>query len=319
MKNILITGGTGLVGAHLVEEILEQNPQARIVVLVYEIDAKSYFVTKRLDRRVRLVYGDIRSASIVRDAVFSYEVDTIFHLAAQPLVMAAYHSPLETWETNLMGTVHVMEAARTSPWVQAVVVASSDKAYGEPVFQPYTENHPLQALHPYDTSKAGTDMIARSYATCYGTPVVVTRFGNIYGPGDLHFNRIVPGAMRALALNEVLEIRSNGKLTRDYLYVKDVARIYLLLAARAKELSGRAFNCTSGVHLSVLEVLESVGRVVGTPVPYRILNNSTHEISSQSLSNDALKQTLGSVPSSELSQALQETWKWYQEFFSQSN
>ncbi len=319
MQNIFVTGGTGLVGAHVVEAILSKFPQANVVVLVYDMDPDSYFVRSGLRERVKLVYGDIRNASVVRDAIFSFEIDTVFHLAAQPLVTAALHNPLQTWETNIIGTVHVMEAVRTSPWIRSVVVASSDKAYGEPEFQPYTEAHPLNALHPYDTSKACTDMIARSYAQCYGTPVVVSRFGNIYGPGDLHWNRLIPGAMRALVSGEVLDIRSDGTLTRDYLYVKDVAQTYLLLAEKAKEYKGEAFNCTSNTHRSVIDMLKDIEAAAGKPVPHKILNTSAHEISHQSLSNEKLTNALDqALPQTDITTALQETWNWYKEVLSHS-
>lgn len=218
-----------------------------------------------------------------------------------------------------MGTVHVMEAVRTSPWIRSVVVASSDKAYGEPEFQPYTEAHPLNALHPYDTSKACTDMIARSYAKCYGTPVVVSRFGNIYGPGDLHWNRLIPGAMRALVTGEALDIRSDGTLTREYVYVKDVAQTYILLAEKANQYKGEAFNCTSNTYRSVIDMLKEIENVIGKRVPHKILNTSAHEISHQSLSNQKLVSVLDQAPpQTNLATALEETWNWYKGILSRA-
>jgi CDP-glucose 4,6-dehydratase len=209
MQNVFITGGAGLVGGHVISEVFRVNPQADVTVLVQSMDPRSFFVSSGLNDRVRIVFGDVRDERTVRDGVFNFEADTIFHLAAQPLVNVALVNPRQTWDTNLMGTVNVMEAARTSANVKAVVVASSDKAYGAAKFQPYTEDHPLEGLHPYDTSKSCVDLIARSYAVCYGVPVVVTRFGNIFGPGDLNFNRLVPGAMMALATGRELLIVSD--------------------------------------------------------------------------------------------------------------
>lgn len=315
MKNIFITGGTGLVGSHVVEAVLNAHPGARVVVLVQSVDPRSYFVQQGLRDRVVQVFGDVRDARTVRDAIFNFECDTIFHLAAQPIVSVALANPRETWETNLMGTVNVMEAARTSPWVKAVVVASSDKAYGAAKFQPYTEDHPLEGLHPYDTSKSATDLIARSYATCYGVPVVVTRFGNIFGPGDLNWNRLVPGAMRALATGEELILRSDGTLTRDFVYVKDVADVYVLLAQHAEAQKGHAFNCTSGVNDTVLGMLERVHQSVGKRVPYRIENNAKHEIPVQSLSDEKLRRLFGWQPKTTFENALRETEAWYTAFF----
>jgi CDP-glucose 4,6-dehydratase len=316
MKRVFVTGGTGLVGSHVIEEVLRVSPEAHVFVLVYECDPQSYYARAGLRTRVTEIPGDIRNASLVTDAITQHQIDTVFHLAAQPIVTTALEQPLETWQTNLMGTVHVMEAVRRTPSVRSVIVASSDKAYGDALFQPYTEVHPLNALHPYDTSKACTDMIARAYARCYGLPVLVTRFGNIYGPGDLHFDRLVPGAMRAVATGETLDIRSDGTPTRDYVYVKDVARTYVLLAPHAKAHAGAAFNCTSGIHRSVKEMLQEIGRVVGTSVPYRIVNTSTHEIPDQALADNALRLVLGNdLPRTSLEQALRETGDWYYALF----
>lgn len=310
-KTILVTGGTGLVGGHVVEAALTKYPGAHVVVLVQSIQPQSYFAERGLEKRVTCVYGDVRDARTVRDAVLNFQCDTILHLAAQPIVNVALANPHETWETNLMGTVNVLEAARTSPWVKAIVVASSDKAYGDAKFQPYTEEHPLEGLHPYDASKSATDLIARSYARCYGMPVVVSRFGNIFGPGDLNWNRLVPGIMRARATGETFMIRSNGLLTRDFVYVKDVADVYLLLAEHAPQYKGEAFNCTSGVHGSVLDMVERIGRVTGMPVPHKVLNEAQYEIPAQSLSDRKLRETFGWAPAQPFDTALHETWEWY--------
>lgn len=313
MKHVFITGGTGLVGSHVIEEVLRVYPHAKITVLVYDVDPESYFVKRELAKRVRCVYGDIRDESVVRDAVYSFEIDTVFHLAAQPLVMAAYQNPMQTWQTNLMGTVHVMEAVRDNPRIERVVVASSDKAYGTAVFQPYTEDHPLHALHPYDTSKACTDMIARTYAQTYNVPVAVTRFGNIFGPGDTHYNRLIPGAMRAACTDEILEIRSDGTLTRDYVYVKDVARAYVTIAQHIQALRGEAFNVTSDVHMSVLDMVQAICRVVGKEIRTSIQDAAQHEIPHQHLSDARIKSVIGSSwATTPLDQALRETWEWYQ-------
>lgn len=315
MQNVLVTGGTGLVGGHVIDEMLRVNPRAKVVVLVQFLDPRSYFVSSGLKDRVTLVFGDIRDDHTVRDCVFNHEIDTIFHLAAQPIVQVALANPRQTWDTNLMGIVNVMEAARTNKLVKAVVVASSDKAYGDAKFQPYTEDHPLEGLHPYDTSKSCTDLIARSYAKCYDVPVVVTRFGNIFGPGDLNFNRLIPGAMMALATGEDLLIRSDGKLTRDFVYVKDVAHVYVMLAEQADKYKGEAFNCTSGVNKSVIDMLEFIGEALHRPVPYTILNEAKYEIPDQALSDRKIRETFNWKPRLKLEETLRETWEWYAELF----
>ncbi|MFA5935793.1 MAG: GDP-mannose 4,6-dehydratase [Patescibacteria group bacterium] len=318
MKNFFVTGGTGLVGGNLIEEILHDHPDAKIVTLVRSLDPMSYFVRNGYDTRVVLYYGDVRDANTIRDIVYNEEIDTIFHLAAQPIVNVALANPRDTWETNINGTINVMEAARGNAKIEAIVVASSDKAYGKANFLPYTEDHPLQGLHPYDASKSCTDLIARTYAVCYGVPVVVSRFGNIYGPGDLNFNRLIPGAMKALATGETLPIRSNGQMTRDFVYVKDVARGYLLLAANAKDIAGEAFNVTSGVTMSVVEMLTEIGRILSKPVPHEILNIAQHEIPLQTLSDEKIRTRLGWKPTRTLEQAINETWTWYRDLLKKS-
>jgi CDP-glucose 4,6-dehydratase len=313
MQNVFITGGCGLVGGHVVEEVLRVHPEAKVFVLARSSDPESYFRRQGLDRRVTTYVGDIRDERVVRDIVYNEEIDTIFHLAAQPLVTVALANPRQTWETNLIGTLNVLEAARGNARIRSVVVASSDKAYGKAKFLPYTEDHPLHGLHPYDASKSCVDLMSQTYATCYGVPVIVSRFGNIYGPGDFNFNRLIPGAMKALATGRPLELRSNGRLTRDFVYVKDVARGYLLLEANAKQFAGHAFNITSGVNMSVIRMLDEIGRIVGRPVPMTILDNAQHEIPLQSLSDEKIRTLLGWRPTRTLDQAIAETWEWYRQ------
>ncbi|HEU0050814.1 MAG TPA: GDP-mannose 4,6-dehydratase [Patescibacteria group bacterium] len=315
MKHVFVTGGTGLVGGHVVEELLKAHPDANLVVLARSRDPKSYFFERGLDQRVILYTGDIRDEKLVRDIVFNEEIDTIFHLAAQPLVTVALANPRQTWETNLIGTLNILEAARGNTRIRSVVVASSDKAYGEAKFLPYTEDHPLHGLHPYDASKSCEDLMAQTYAKCYGVPVVVSRFGNIFGPGDLNFNRTIPGAMRALATGVPMEIRSSGHLVRDYVFVKDVARAYLLLEKAAETHAGHAFNVTSGINLSLIQMLNEMERVLAVSVPRIILNNASHEIPEQRLSDDKFRRELGWRPNYSLDEAIRETWSWYRTYF----
>ena len=315
MKNVFVTGGTGLVGAHVVEEVLREKPDAKVVTLARSVDPRGYFCGQGLDKRVLFYSGDIRDEHTVRDIIYNEEIDTVFHLAAQPLVTVALANPRDTWTTNINGTLNVLEACRGNSRIESIVVASSDKAYGQAKFLPYTEDHPLHGLHPYDASKSCEDLMAQTYAACYGMPIVVSRFGNIFGPGDLNFNRLIPGIMHALATGKSLQIRSNGKQTRDFVYVKDVARGYLLLNRNATAHSGHAFNLTSGINRSAVAMIEEVGRVLGMPVPHEILDEVKHEIPEQALSDEKIRSALGWNSTIGLDQAIRDTWAWYERYF----
>ena len=312
-KNILVTGGFGLVGSHLVEKLI--NYSRNVVVPYRSIHPKSHFAFKNLFSKVITVVADLKDQKRVSDIVKKYEIDYIFHLAAQPIVETAYHNPIETFETNILGTAYILEAARLYGKIKGIIVASSDKAYGEVKSGKYKETDPLAGDHPYDTSKAGADLIARAYYATYGLPVVVTRFGNIYGPGDLNFNRIIPGIIRAQITGETLEVRSNGKYVRDYVYVKDVADGYLAIAEKLDEIKGEAFNFSSDDTYSVLDLIVKVETIVGKKVNFKILNLAVNEIPYQSLSYAKAKRLLGWRPKYNLEKGMPETYDWYANFF----
>ena len=232
-KNILITGATGFVGSHIVERLVSSN--ANVMALVRSQDPRSYFYSQNLHKKSIVVYGDLKDYDRITSLITRYEVETILHLGAQPIVGTALANPMETFRTNIEGTINILEGARNSKTVKQVVVASSDKAYGKSDKLPYTEDMPLLGSAPYEVSKSCADLISLSYAQTYGMPITVTRFGNIYGPGDLNFNRIVPGAIKAALTNSVLNIRSDGKMLREYLYVEDVVNGYLMLSHACRE------------------------------------------------------------------------------------
>ncbi|MBU0671004.1 NAD-dependent epimerase/dehydratase family protein, partial [Patescibacteria group bacterium] len=275
-SNILVTGGTGLVGSHLIEALLPHSPH-KIVSTIRTWDPFSYFFMKGLDKQVILAQADIRDYHRLVDIVCKHEIDVIFHLAAQPIVDSAYSFPQQTISSNINGTTNILEAARISPKIKAVVVASSDKAYGQSDELPYKEDTKLEGLHPYDASKSATDLLARSYFKTYNLPVTVTRFGNIFGPGDDNFNRIIPGLIKALIHNETFDIRSDGKMIREYLFVKDVAAGYIKLAEQIDKAQGEAFNFGSSHVFSVLEIVEKVIEAYGNKVEINILNEAKNE------------------------------------------
>ena len=311
-KNVLVTGGTGFVGSHLVEELV--NLGARVVTTFEYTDPLSYFMVRGLDKKTVMVNIDLGQFDKVFDAVAKLEIEYIFHLGAQAIVTTAYANPRRTIESNVMGTTNVLESARLYPKVKAVVVASSDKAYGklEAGKHTYTEIDPLRGDHPYDVSKSATDLIANMYFKTYEVPAVITRFGNIYGEGDNNFSRIIPGIMRSLINKRTLEIRSDGKAVRDYLYVKDVVRGYLMLAAKIEETKGEAFNFGSSDTLSVLDLIKEIEKVLGMKVSRKILNIAKNEIPYQSLSFEKIKR-LGWRNEDDIKSTAKRIYKWYKE------
>lgn len=312
-KNILVTGNTGLVGSHVVEQLLKLRP-GRVIGLVRSFDPRSYFATQDLGKHLILVDGDLKDKERMFDIVTKYEIDYIFHIAAQPIVGVAYVNPYQTLTSNIMGTIHILEAARLYPQIKGVVVASSDKAYGKDCIDA-TEEQPLAGDHPYDVSKSCADLIALMYAKTYGLPITVSRFGNIFGPGDANENRIIPGIMKAIIRQETLDVRSDGTFIRDYVFVKDVAKGYIMLAEQIEKTRGQAFNFSTGYNFSVLELISKTSEILKTKINYKIVNNQKNEIPRQSLNFSKAETVLGWKPDYTLEQAVNETYAWYKTYF----
>lgn len=314
-KKILVTGGTGFVGSHLVEELLHIG--ASVVSTYQSLDPRSYFVTRGLDKKTVMAVVDIVDFERLFDLITTSEIEYIFHLAAQALVETAYYNPRRTLDTNIRGTINILESARLYPKIKGVLVASSDKAYGKLVGgKKYCESDPLRGDHPYEVSKSAADLIATSYFKTYGVPVVTTRFGNIYGEGDLNFSRIVPGIMQSLVTHSALQLRSNGTLVRDYLYVKDVVRGYLVLAEHIDKVNGESFNFGSDDTFSVLDLIKHIEQVLGKKVDYEILNQAKNEIPYQSLDFRKITKAVGWKPESSIAGTMKHVFIWYQKVLS---
>lgn len=312
-KNILVTGATGLVGSHLVEQLLLLQPN-KIICLVRSKDPDSYFYQNKFDEKIICAFGDLNDRDRVANVVTKYEVDYIFHIAAQAIVPTALLNPAEAVKTNIIGTLNILEAVRLSSRVKAVVVASSDKAYGKKCLQAQ-ETEPMAGDHPYDMSKSGVDLLVRTYATTYNLPATVSRFGNIYGAGDLNFNRIIPGIMRAALTGDTLELRSDGTFIREYVYVKDVVSGYIKLAEKIDQTRGEAFNFSAGYNFSVLDLINKISVIIGQPVRYQINNNQRNEIHEQSLNSDKARQILGWQPENSFENSIKATFAWYRDYF----
>lgn len=316
-RSTLVTGATGLMGGWLTQRLADEG--ADIVALVRDSAPRSLAAQNGLLSRVSVVHGQLEDFALLRRTMAEYSVDTVFHLAAQPLVGVAKADPLGTLEANVRGSWNVLEAARLAG-VRQVVVASSDKAYGESEHLPYTEAHPLQGRYPYDVSKSCTDLIAQMYATSFQTPVVIVRCANLFGAGDLNFSRVIPGAILSTLRAQRFTIRSDGKFVRDFLYLKDAADGYLRVAealASDRSLIGEAFNFGLGVRATVLEIVREVLRIMDrSDLEPEILNQASSEIREQYMSSEKARQLLGWVPKFSLSQGLQETVLWYQNHYS---
>jgi len=310
-KNILVTGGTGFVGSHLIEQLFKNN--ANIITTFLTYNPLSYFFQNKLNEKVKMVNIDICDFDKVFEIITKFNIDYVFHLAAQPLVEVAFYNPKRTLYTNIIGTINILEAARLYPKIKGVIVASSDKAYGKLDNGKYKEDYPLKGDHPYEVSKSSADLIAYSYYKTYNMPVVVTRFGNIYGEGDLNFSRIIPGIMKSLIKNELLEIRSDGKYVRDYLYVKDVVEGYLILLNNIEKIKGEAFNFGSDDTLSVLDLIKLIEKYLNKKVNYKILNLAKNEIFYQSLDYLKIKK-LGWQPKTKIKNVVKKIYNWYKKF-----
>jgi CDP-glucose 4,6-dehydratase len=312
-----VTGATGLVGSWLVKRLIAAG--ADIVCLVRDSVPQSEFVRAGLAERVRTVQGDVCDQALVERTLGEYEVDTVIHLAAQTIVGIANRNPVSTFDSNIRGTWTLLEACRRSPAVRQIVVASSDKAYGDQDILPYDEQTALEGRHPYDVSKSCADLIAHAYAATYDLPVVITRCGNFFGGGDLNWNRIVPGTVRSIVRGQRPIIRSNGRFVRDYFYVEDGAAVYMLLAEQLgnrPELRGQAFNFANEQRLTVLELVQRIVGVMGSSMEPEVLNEATNEIHEQYLSAEKARKLLSWSPSYSLDEGLGRTVAWYKDFFS---
>lgn len=315
-RPVFVTGATGLLGGWLVRQLLDAG--ADVVCLVRDWVPRSEFVAAGLVEHVRLVRGDVRDQEVLERALGEYEIATVFHLAAQTIVGVANRNPVSTLDTNIRGTWALLEACRRSPTVQEVVTASSDKAYGDQEVLPYTEETPVFGRHPYDVSKSCADLLAQMYAKSYGLRVSVTRCGNFYGGGDLNWNRLVPGTIRSVLRGERPVIRSDGRFTRDYIYVEDGARAYILLAeqlAAKPSLAGEVFNFSYERRMTVLELVDHILQAMGSRFAPDVRNEASNEIRDQYLDSTKARRMLGWTPAFTFEASLRETIAWYERYF----
>lgn len=311
-----VTGGTGLVGSWLVRRLVAAG--ADVVCLVRDWVPQSELVRAGTLDHVKVVRGDIRDRETLERLLGEYEIDIVIHLAAQTIITIANRNPISTFESNINGTWNLLEACHRSPKVKQIVVASSDKAYGDQKQLPYREDTPLQGQHPYDVSKSCADLIAHMYAVSYDLPVAITRCGNFYGGGDLNWNRIIPGTIRSILRGQNPVIRSNGKYVRDYFYVEDGAEAYMHLAehlAKNPKLKGEAFNFSNELQMTVSQIVERILSLMGSDLQADIRDEVSNEILYQYLSAEKARTQLGWKPLFDFEQGLRQTVDWYKDFF----
>jgi CDP-glucose 4,6-dehydratase len=313
-RRVLVTGATGIVGSHLCAALLERG--AVVVAFVRDDDPQSSFYRDGIAARCSIVRGELQRCEDAMRALNAHEIEIVFHLGAQTLVGAALRDPIETFESNIRGTYNLLDAVRRlQDLVRVVVVASSDKAYGDSDVLPYTENMPLAGRHPYDVSKSCTDLLATCYAVSYGVPLAIARCGNIYGAGDLNWSRIVPGTIRSLLAGQRPVLRSDGKSIRDYVYVADVVSAYLVLAEaiEAGGVRGEAFNFSPETKVDVFEIVRTISALLESDLQPVVLGTATHEIKDQTLDASKARATLGWQPAWTLEAGLRATIPWYRD------
>lgn len=313
-KNVFITGGTGFLGSYLVKKLV--NYGANVTILVRDYIPQSNIYRGEEYKKVNVVHGALEDYLLIERILGEYEIDTVFHLAAQAIVGVANRNPLGTFTSNIEGTWNILEAARRSPLIKQVIVASSDKAYGDQEKLPYDENMPLQGKHPYDVSKSCADLIAQTYYETYKLPVCITRCGNLYGGGDLNFNRIIPQSIQSILNKEAPVIRSDGSFIRDYFYIEDAVDAYINLAEKVVDLNlgGQAFNFSNEIQLTVLELVNKILKIMGSDIKPIILNQGSNEIIHQYLSAKKARTVLGWSPNYTIDEGLSKTIEWYKDF-----
>ena len=307
-RRVFITGCTGLLGSWLTKTLVERG--AEVTGLIRDLVPKSNLNWSGFNERINIVRGELEDYFKLERAINEYEIDTVFHLGAQTIVSIANRNPLSTFESNIKGTWNLLEACRRTSTISRVVVASSDKAYGEHENLPYDETFPLVGSHPYDVSKSCTDLIAAAYYKTYNLPVCITRCGNFYGGGDLNFNRIVPGTIRTVLKNERPTIRSDGTFIRDYIFILDAVEAYLFLAEKMddKSIHGEAFNFSNEIQLTVLEITQKILKLMNREdLQPKILNEAKGEIKHQYLSSRKAREILGWKPKYSLEEGLKAT------------
>ncbi len=310
-KNVLVTGADGFIGSHVAKALVAKC--SHVTTIVRDIKRTSNLDVLDLRKSVNILHGDLVNLHDCERTINEYDIDFVFHIAAQAIVGPANRSPLSTFESNIKGTWNILEACRLSKTVKGLIVASSDKAYGQQKKLPYTEESPLNGYYPYDASKACAELLARCYYMTYSLPLAITRNANTYGPADMNFSRIVPDVITTILRGEQPVIRSDGTPERDYMHIKDAVNAYLTLAENLhrKDVIGQAFNFGTGKPVKVIDLYKKIIKLMGKNIKPKIIGEAKNEIDRQYLSIEKAKRILGWKPKYDLNTGLKETISWY--------
>ena len=313
-KNVLVTGCLGFIPSWLTMELVKRG--AKVVGLTNDYDTYSLLKIEGYEKKICLVYSSVTDYLSLERIFNQYEIQFCFHLAAQTTEGVCTRIPLTTFETNIRGTWNVLEAARNCKTLEAIIIASSDKAYGEQKELPYTEDQVLLGRYPYDVSKVCAEFLTQCYFHTYGLPVAITRCANVYGGGDFHWSRIIPGTIRSILRNEAPVIRSDGTPIRDYLYAEDAVSAYLKLAETVSQnkMKGKAFNFSSENPISVLDLVNLIIKLSDkTHLKPQILGKGKpeKEIDKQVLSSEKARKLLNWKAKYSLKEGLKKTIEWY--------
>ncbi len=314
-KRVLVTGATGMVGSGLTESLIQKG--AELTILKRDFVPKSELINSKVINKVNIVRGNLEDYMLIKRALNEYEIELVFHLGAQTIVPLANRSPISTFESNIKGTWNVLEAVRNSNWVDGIVIASSDKAYGSQEKLPYNEDAPLKGQYMYDVTKSCADLISQAYYNTYKLPIGIARCGNIYGPGDLNFSRLIPGTIKSLILNQRPIIRSDGNFIRDYIFLEDILDAYIILAQNLnkKQIQGQAFNFSTKNKMKVIEIVQLITNLMNSKLKPIILNEAKGEIKDQYLNSEKASKLLKWSAKHNLKEGIKKTIPWYQRLF----
>ena len=314
-KKILVTGCYGFVAQHLINELLINNNK---VVGIYNVKNQlKIFKNTKYEKQNKLIIKkiDIRDKEKIKKLLKKNKFDYCYHLAAISQVLKSNKSPEETFQINIFGTINLIENFRKYQKNIKFIFSSSDKAYGESRQLPYKEHFPLNGLNPYDASKACSDIIARSYAKSFNIQICVTRFVNIYGPGDVNWQRIIPGTLNSLIKSKKPILRSNGKFKRDYLYIDDVIDGYMRLGQQMginKTISGIAFNFGSGKPITVLNLVKIILKFFDKQSSFLVIKNKAkNEITDQYSGYELANKILKWKPKVSIEDGIKKSFDWY--------